>query len=706
MSRDPRAFPATGVGYLIAALVAACAVLARIALDGWAGDASGAVLTCLAASLTTRAAGVRPGAAALGLTILPDVLAPFVGVPPFLHPLTSGRLAVVAAAALVLALLIDRSRRAERSLTDSLAAVTRAGSSQRENEDTLRGQADHLRQMVDAGERLVRKRDAAWQDDQRRRREAELLQDLTQHIHELLDVDRMFAPVAAAVHELVAADAIRIALREPGGFRVRHGVGDPQQPDTVIPPGAGPIAHVTRTGRVFRADTLPVEESSEPGELGLPADVQTMLVVPILVRGSTEGVIVAARRTPSAFSSHDEGLLSRIAQALALAVRNSRLVTGEQSARAAAEASNRAKDEFLAMLGHELRNPLGAIGSVVAGFERLGEQAGKLHHILGRQSGHLGRLLDDLLDVSRLTLGKIDLQRRPMDLYRAAQDVLSGFDHEGRLARHDVSVVGEAAWILADPTRLEQVIRNLLDNALKYTPPGGRISAIVATEGPDAVLRVRDTGIGIPPDTLPRIFDLFVQQPRTLDRAGGGLGLGLTVVKRLVELHGGTVAASSDGTDRGSEFVVTFPAVPAGTDHPSVKPAGRPDERQGAQRCRVAIVEDYADAREALEMVLRFDGHEVRTASDGPSGLELILAAHPHVAFIDIGLPGLTGYEIARRIRQAAAGTDYFLVAITGYGQSFDRTQALEAGFDDHLVKPVDPGDLARVMARASPGAR
>jgi CheY-like chemotaxis protein len=279
--------------------------------------------------------------------------------------------------------------------------------------------------------------------------------------------------------------------------------------------------------------------------------------------------------------------------------------------------------------------------------------------------------------------------------------VLSGFGQEGRLARHDMSVVGESAWVLADPTRLEQIIRNLFDNALKYTPPGGRISASVAPEGRDSVLRVRDTGIGIPPHMLPRIFDLFVQQPRKLDRAEGGLGLGLTVVKRLVDLHGGTVEASSAGTDAGSEFVVKLPTVAAGVDETSASPKAQPGEGHGIRRCRVAIVEDYADAREALEMVLRFDGHEVRTASDGPSGLALILAAQPNVAFIDIGLPGLTGYEIARRIRQAATGTDFFLVAITGYGQSFDRTQALEAGFDDHLVKPVDPGDLARVMARA-----
>jgi CheY-like chemotaxis protein len=240
-----------------------------------------------------------------------------------------------------------------------------------------------------------------------------------------------------------------------------------------------------------------------------------------------------------------------------------------------------------------------------------------------------------------------------------------------------------------------------VDNALKYTPPGGRIFVSIASEGGEAVLRVRDTGIGIRAEMLPRIFDLFVQQPQTLDRSEGGLGLGLTVVKRLVELHGGTVFASSGGPGQGSEFVVRLPAETAGRVPPAeASEAGPPGQR--VRSCRVAVVEDYADARDALARLLTLDGHQVETASDGPAGVDVVLKSRSDVAFVDVGLPGFDGYEVARRARAALGGATPYLVALTGYGQPYDRARALDAGFDDHLVKPLDLETLVSVLSRVA----
>jgi signal transduction histidine kinase/ActR/RegA family two-component response regulator len=365
--------------------------------------------------------------------------------------------------------------------------------------------------------------------------------------------------------------------------------------------------------------------------------------------------------------------------------------------------ANEAKDEFLAMLGHELRNPIGAIRSAVKGLERLGtggETAARLRAIVDRQAGNLGRLVDDLLDVSRVTSGKITLHVQPVDLREVARRALDALGQVGRADRHDVRLDGEPVLVEGDPTRLEQIVSNILENAVKYTPPGGRIRVTVGREGSAAVLRVTDSGLGIAPETLPRIFDVFAQGERPLDRTEGGLGLGLTLVRRLTELHGGTVAASSEGRGRGSEFVIRLPVASGVAGLPSAPaelPSGRP--------LRVFVVEDNADAREALRLLLELWGHRVEEAADGPRGVEAALAATFDVALIDIGLPGLDGYRVARRLREAPHGRELYLVALTGYGQPDDRRRALEAGFDAHLVKPVEVEQLAGVLARAVPDA-
>jgi PAS domain S-box-containing protein len=370
----------------------------------------------------------------------------------------------------------------------------------------------------------------------------------------------------------------------------------------------------------------------------------------------------------------------------------------EESLRAA----NQAKDEFLAMLGHELRNPLGTLTNAVAVLERLPGDETMRHvvAIIGRQTGHLGRLVDDLLDVARVTSGKIELQRGPVELRALAGRCLDALAQAGRTERHTVVLEGAAVHVDGDAARLEQVLNNLVDNALKYTPGAGRVTITTERTGETAVLRVRDTGQGIRTDLLARVFDLFVQEPQSLDRSRGGLGLGLALVKRLVELHGGSVAVWSAGPGQGSEFTVRLPAVAAPVAEAAGDGAGtRP--ASGRSR-RVLVVEDSADARQSLRLLLELAGHEVEAAADGPTGLARLRTFRPDVALIDLGLPGMDGYAVARAARERPETRAIRLVAVTGYGQAEDRRRALAAGFDLHVTKPVDASMLDEVLGPAT----
>ncbi|HZZ91086.1 MAG TPA: ATP-binding protein [Usitatibacter sp.] len=370
----------------------------------------------------------------------------------------------------------------------------------------------------------------------------------------------------------------------------------------------------------------------------------------------------------------------------------------EQQARRDAEQANRAKDEFLAMLGHELRNPLNAIAGATGVLAHRGvtpEQSARACEIIQRQVSSLRQLVDDLLDVARVTSGKIVLNRRPIDLASVVRGIVSVMGAAGRLGRHRVETDLEPAWISGDETRLEQVVANLLDNAAKYTPEGGIITVRVRIDGNEAVLQVEDTGVGIAPELLPRVFDLFTQGERTLDRAQGGLGLGLALVRRLVELHGGLVEAHSDGAGHGTRLTAHFPAVtPPGEE----APAG-PDAQPGKRPLHILVVEDNADGRETLAMMLRLSGHRVSEAESGPAGVEAARALHPDLAIVDIGLPGFDGYEVARRLRAQPDTAAIRLAALTGYGQEDDRQHAMAAGFDWFLVKPADPRALDDVLA-------
>jgi len=373
------------------------------------------------------------------------------------------------------------------------------------------------------------------------------------------------------------------------------------------------------------------------------------------------------------------------------------LLERERAARAEAEAANRAKDEFLAMLGHELRNPLAPIVTALRMLRLRGEPPGREIEVIERQVDHVVRLVDDLLDVSRITRGRLQLDRAHVSLAAVASkgvEIASPLLEE---RSHRLSLdVAAGLLVDGDEVRLAQVVANLVTNAAKYTPPGGRIDVRGWREDGAVVLSVRDDGAGIAPEALEHVFDPFMQGPRTLDRAQGGLGIGLTLVRSLVEAHGGAVSASSEGLGKGSEFVVRLPAVnePACRAE-AVRPARR--RRRTARPQRVLVVDDNHDAADALADLLRALGHEAAVAYDGPQAIEAADRFEPDVAVLDIGLPVMDGYELAKRLRQ---GRPVRLVAVTGYGQAHDRDVARAAGFECHFVKPVEPDALFAAIER------
>ena len=396
------------------------------------------------------------------------------------------------------------------------------------------------------------------------------------------------------------------------------------------------------------------------------------------------------------------------AQALKNAERRMQsLLRYEQAERRQAEAISKAKDQFLAVLGHELRSPLSALLHAIAALERGADQGpriAQLQTIIERQAQYLAHLVDDLLDASRLDSGKIRLALEMLDLKEIVERCLSSFREKGAWRERCVSTALEPAWVRADATRLYQVVTNLLDNATKFTNAGGRIDVTVRPDDGHAVLRIKDNGRGIDPATLPRVFDFFAQADDSLDRPHGGLGIGLTVVRRLVEMHDGSAEARSRGLGQGSEFIVRLPLQPA---PPIPRPAPSPSLASAARRClRVLVVEDYEDSRMALEVCLGLLGHSVQSAADGLRGVELAREWRPDAALVDIGLPGIDGYDVAKRIRSTPAGSGMLLVAITGYGQAEVRQRALEAGFNECLVKPVNPEDLGWLLtSRSRPAA-
>jgi signal transduction histidine kinase/DNA-binding response OmpR family regulator len=440
--------------------------------------------------------------------------------------------------------------------------------------------------------------------------------------------------------------------------------------------------------------------TSPRGGPGPGFEPRSAIVVPLQARGRSLGTIALGRRESARpYAPSDLALAEDLARRAAIAIDNARLYRDIQE-------NDRRKNEFLAMLAHELRNPLAPIRNAVEVLRRLGLKDADLewaNEIIGRQVEQLARLVDDLLDISRITGGKIQLRTEPVEIALVVARAVETSRPLIDARRHVLNIVlpAEPLRVDVDAVRIAQVLANLLNNAAKYTGEGGKIELEVAREGAEVVVRVRDNGVGIAPEILPRIFDLFTQADRSLDRSQGGLGIGLTLVRRLVQMHGGTVQAFSAGANRGSEFVIRLPALteaaPSAVADPE-HPAAHATVNHTHPR-RILIVDDQPDGVKSLARLLRLSGHEVRTALDGPAALGELSRYRPEVVLLDIGLPGMDGYELAQSIRKQWGTESMVLIALTGYGRDEDRRRSREAGFDHHLVKPVDPETLLSMVA-------
>jgi two-component system, sensor histidine kinase len=382
-----------------------------------------------------------------------------------------------------------------------------------------------------------------------------------------------------------------------------------------------------------------------------------------------------------------------------LIVTDMRELLEAHSDRERAEHDSRMKDEFLALVAHELRNPLGAISVAAQVLKVIHTRASRTdaHEVIARQVGHITRLVDDLLDIERVVSGKMRLNRQALNLADIVRGAVATFAADAQLDRQ-IDVCTEPVWVDGDAVRVEQVVMNLLTNAVKYTPPAGRILVALRADGVDAILSVEDSGFGIAPSLLPFIFDMYVQADQIVDRARGGLGIGLALVRRLVELHGGTVSVSSDGEGKGSRFTVRLRKIPLAETSSAVS---FPPERRAKPR-RVLLIEDSGEARQRLRSLLELAGHVVYHTTDGVCGIELVNVVRPHVGIIDVTLPGVDGYQVARRIREKPQGRGMLLLALTGQASPVDAEHSLEHGFDFHLIKPVDPEYLARLIGEVA----
>jgi PAS domain S-box-containing protein len=367
------------------------------------------------------------------------------------------------------------------------------------------------------------------------------------------------------------------------------------------------------------------------------------------------------------------------------------------------EEADARKNEFLALLAHELRNPLGPIRHAVKILRARAPSPDELHwatNIIDRQTEHMTRLVEDLLDVARITRGTIELRRERVDVADVLKAAVEASGALVERSRHQLRVTppAEPVYVEGDPTRLVQIVTNLLDNAAKYTDSGGRIWLTGEREGNDVVIRVKDSGIGIDPDVLPRIFDMFTQAGLSFERAQGGLGVGLALVERLVKLHGGSVSAYSSGLGKGSQFTIRLPVLQT---HRAPAPEPRAAPAAPEKHCRILVVDDNTDSADSLAMLLHMLGHEVKTANDGASALEAAVEFRPDVAILDIGLPKVSGYDLAKQIREQPWGRDVVLVALTGWGQEQHRRRSAESGFNHHLTKPVEFDVLQQILADA-----
>jgi len=464
------------------------------------------------------------------------------------------------------------------------------------------------------------------------------------------------------------------------------------------PDGSGIYSLVCRSNKPLRMTQAELDKHPAYQWFGKHAadhpPLRGWLAAPLVGQdGGNIGLIQLSDKFEGEFTAEDEAILVQLAQMASVAIENARLVQDLRDA-------DRRKDEFLATLAHELRNPLAPIrnGLQVLRLDGAsGEMANEVRTMMERQLGQMVRLIDDLLDLSRISRGKIGLRKERVELARIVQQAVETSRPLIEQAGHDltINVPHGPVYVDADVTRLAQVFSNLLNNAAKYTENGGRVRLSVQHQGAEAVVSVRDSGIGIPAHMLPHVFEMFTQVDRNLERSHGGLGIGLSIVKRLVEMHGGSVVARSDGHEMGSEFVVRLPIVLSVVQTQNHEA----ESASPFSRRRVLVVDDNRDAAVSLAMMLKLMGNDVKTAHDGLEALDAAAVFRPDLILLDIGMPRLNGYDTARQIRQQTWGKGMLLVALTGWGQEEDRRKSDEAGFNSHMVKPVDPAALEKLLA-------
>ena len=426
------------------------------------------------------------------------------------------------------------------------------------------------------------------------------------------------------------------------------------------------------------------------------------LLVPFEVEGKTIGTIWAVSHDElRKFDAEDARVIQNLANFASAAYQ-------VRSSLEAVREADRRKDEFLAMLGHELRNPLFPLQNAIEFLVKTESDKPELQQaqgIIQRQLALMGRLIDDLMDASRITQRKIKLRKERIEFKTAVQHAIEASRPLIESRRHQLAVAlpPEPAYIDADPARLEQILTNLLTNAARYTKEGGRIEISAHVENSQIVIRISDNGIGIPPDKLASIFELFSQLDRSVERSHGGLGIGLTLVMSLAKLHGGSVEALSAGIGKGSEFIVRLPLhrVQDADLMPQPRVLKEADG-QISPRLRIVVADDNRDAADSLSLLLRMIGHDVWTVYDGPSTLDTAIECKPHVVLHDIGLPGMNGYEVARRLREHESTKHALLVAVTGYANAENQERSRNAGFDHHLIKPVDFNALEQLLKSAS----
>jgi signal transduction histidine kinase/CheY-like chemotaxis protein len=538
---------------------------------------------------------------------------------------------------------------------------------------------ERLKQQAEQRVALAEERAARAAAEEASRRTA-LLAEAGKSMTRSLDLDSTVAAILGfLVPDLADSAALRVSLPDGDMLEVRGGDGSRRD----APLDGAVSESMDRAARRMATQVVP--------QAGTSAGAVRGVVCPLLARGTAFGALaVISDRARPPYDPTYVVLIEDLCSRAAIAIDNCVLYKEIQQ-------RDVRKDRFLAMLAHELRNPLGAITSALGVLEIVGEvnngPAIQAYGVIKRQVQSLTQLVDDLLDVSRVTTGKITLNRSVINLAESVERCVEIFNATGRAEGHTISLERHDTWVDADSTRLDQVLSNLIGNALKYTPRGGGISVRVRPEEHVGLVEVEDTGVGMSSEVLSRAFDLFFQADHTPDRARGGLGVGLTLVRELVELHGGRVEAASAG--EGSRFTVRLPR----SARSAAEEARRPGSTPAFERSTIVIVEDNKDAREMLRILLTQAGHDVHAAADGPSGIEMTEAADPDIVFVDIGLPGVDGYEVARRLRRRKPRKDVFLVALTGYGQPEDRRKALDAGFDTHIVKPIDPNHLSAIIA-------